>query len=244
MNELPGGPLATRPLHFIWIVDCSQSMSDDGKIRELNNAIRNVIPEMQKEADDNPYADVLVRAIKFSDGATWHVPTPTKVKDLKWDDLPAGGKTDMGLALRMVARELKVPPMSERALPPVLVLISDGRPTDKFDAGLKALLEQPWGNKAVRIAIAIGRDADEKTLKKFANPGLEVLRANNPENLVRFIKWVSTTVMKTVSSPPSANSKETNRVKVNVNINLIEIIKYLANVALANIIGIVIDDIW
>ena len=72
--------------------------------------------------------------------------------------------------------------MSERALPPVLVLVSDGQPTDDFDAGLKALLEQPWGKKAVRIAISIGRDADNEVLQKFiGNTELKPLAANSPE---------------------------------------------------------------
>lgn len=40
MNKRPGGEMATRPLHFIWIADCSGSMGIDGKIQALNNAIR------------------------------------------------------------------------------------------------------------------------------------------------------------------------------------------------------------
>ena len=29
MGKRPGGELATRPLHFIWIADCSGSMSGE-----------------------------------------------------------------------------------------------------------------------------------------------------------------------------------------------------------------------
>jgi len=43
--------------------------------------------------------------------------------------------------------------MSDRALPPVLVLISDGQPTDNFQKGLDKLIAQLWGQKAVHIAI-------------------------------------------------------------------------------------------
>jgi Mg-chelatase subunit ChlD len=46
--------------------------------------------------------------------------------------------TDMGRALELVSDTLKTPPMPERALPPVLVLISDGQPTDAFETGLQA----------------------------------------------------------------------------------------------------------
>jgi uncharacterized protein YegL len=112
--------------------------------------------------------------------------------------------TDMGAALHMVAEQLKIPPMTNRALPPVLVLISDGQPTDDFENGLKELMDLPWGKKAVRIAIAIGQDADLDVLQKFiGHIELKPLQANNPEALVKQIRWVSTEVLKSASSPPS-----------------------------------------
>lgn len=204
MTLRPGGELATRPLHFIWIADCSGSMAVDGKIQSLNTAIKEAIPSMQDVADENPNAQVLVRAVKFSDGAQWHVSQPTDIVDFKWDDLDAGGVTSMGRALTIVADQLKIPPMTDRALPPVLVLISDGQPTDDFNAGLQALMNEPWGRKAVRIAIAIGEDADQEVLKRFiANPELRPLQANSPEALTKYIRWVSTAVLKSASSPAS-----------------------------------------
>jgi len=202
MSRRPGGELASRPLHFIWIADSSGSMEQDGKIQALNTAIREAIPHMRKVAEDNPNAQVLVRAVKFSNGAQWHLSQPTPVADFAWTDLTAEGETDMGKALQLVAEQLRMPPMSERALPPVLVLVSDGQPTDDFDAGLRALLEQPWGKKAVRIAISIGRDADDEVLQKFiGNSELKPLAANSPEALVKHIKWASTAVLKSASSP-------------------------------------------
>jgi uncharacterized protein YegL len=204
MIRRPGGELATRPLHFIWLADCSGSMGNDGKIQALNTAIREAIPHMQRVADENPNAQVLVRAVKFASGAQWHVAQPTPVAAFRWPDLKAGGHTDMGKALALVAEALKMPPMSERALPPVLVLVSDGQPTDHFEAGLSALLDQPWGKKAVRMAIAIGEDADHDVLQKFiGHPELRPLQANNPEALVSYIKWVSTAVLQAASSPAS-----------------------------------------
>lgn len=200
----PGGELATRPLHFIWICDCSGSMSVDGKIQSLNVAIREAIPHMREIADQNPNATVLVRALRFSTNAQWHVAEPVPIDSFQWTDLQADGITEMGRALAMVAEQLKVPPMTDRALPPVLVLISDGQPTDDFNSGLRTLMEQPWGKKAVRIAIAIGEDADQEVLQRFiGHPELRPLRANNPEALVRHIRWVSTAVLQSASSPAS-----------------------------------------
>ena len=92
--------------------------------------------------------------------------------------------------------------MTKRALPPVLVLISDGHPTDDFNEGLRTLMVEPWGKKSVRIAIAIGEDADQNVLQKFiGHPEIRPLKANNPEALKNRIKWTSTVVLQAASSP-------------------------------------------
>jgi uncharacterized protein YegL len=196
--------MASRPLHFIWIADCSGSMAADGKIQALNNAIREAIPHMRKVADENVNAQVLVRALKFSTGAQWHVSQPTPVENFEWSDLAADGTTDLGKALSMVAAQLKMPPMEARALPPVLALISDGQPTDDYAKGLQELMNEPWGKKAVRMAIAMGEDANSEVLQKFiGSTELQPLHANNPEALVRQIRWLSTAVLKAASSPNS-----------------------------------------
>src|ERR1044071_4595299 len=206
MSMRPGGELATRPLHFIWMADCSGSMDVDGKIQSLNTAIKEAIPNMQSVADENPNAQVLVRAIRFSSGAQWHVSQPTEIADFRWDGLTAEGVTDMGKALTMVAEQLRIPPMTERALPPVLVLISDGQPTDDYAGGLKALMEQPWGRKAVRIAIAIGEDADTEVLQKFiGNPEPKPLQAKTPQTPVKLKKGVRGGLLKPRARPRQSN---------------------------------------
>lgn len=203
MPKLPGGPLATRPLHFIFIADCSGSMGGD-KIQSLNHAIREAIPHMREVARGNPNAAVLVRSVKFSSGAQWHHSQPTNVEQFEWSDLSVDGMTDMGRALSLVADTLKTPPMPERALPPVLVLVTDGGPTDDFAAGLRALMAQPWGKKAVRLAIAIGEDARLDVLQQFiGHPELQPLQASNAEQLVKYIRWASTAVLQAASAPAS-----------------------------------------
>lgn len=201
--ELPGGPIANRPLHFVFIADCSTSMQGE-KIEALNHAIRDAIPHMHEVAKGNPNAEVLVRAVKFSSGAQWHVPQPTKVAEFDWQDLDAHGVTDMGRALQLVAEELKIERMPPRALPPVLVLVSDGMPTDDFGTGLGSLMGEPWGKKAVRLSIAIGGDADIDVLQRFiGHAEIQPLKAHNSEELVKYIRWASTAVLQAASSPAS-----------------------------------------
>lgn len=232
MPSFPNVRLANRPLHFLYICDCSGSMAAQGKMQALNQAIRQSLPGMAKVARENPEARVLVRAVRFADRAHWHIPDPTPVEQLRWQDLQAGGVTAMGEALELVAGQLASPPMEERALPPVLVLVSDGQPTDDFEAGLARLLRQPWAQKAVRLAIAVGHDADQEVLQQFIGPeptaprgGAEVpgasgemprhlvasssrsprrpLQASNATALAQYIQWASTAVVGAASMPAS-----------------------------------------
>ena len=208
MTQVPGGRLATRPLHFFWLADCSGSMAADGKMEALNNAIREALPHLNDVAEENPYASLLVRAIAFSTGVRWHIEQPTPVADLHWRDLEAGGFTDLGAALTELATQLRVPPMEQRALPPAIVLISDGQPTDDFDVGLEELLATPWGERAIRIGVGIGRDADAEMLKRFIGDNeLEPITANDPEQLVQMIRWASTVATRMASVPTSQRAR-------------------------------------
>lgn len=168
----PNVQLTRRPLHFIYLCDCSGSMQSSGKMQSLNQAIRQSLPEMVQVSQQNPEAQILIRVLSFSDRARWHLETPTPVDQVlsQWTDLQASGLTAMGDAMARLAAVLRTPPMEQRALPPVLVLISDGAPTDDFQGGLRTLLAEPWAAKAVRLAIAIGHDADLETLQQFIGP--------------------------------------------------------------------------
>jgi uncharacterized protein YegL len=197
----PGGELANRPLHFIWMVDCSGSMHGE-KIGAVNHAIQSTIPEMRDAATNNPNAQLLVQTLKFSTGASWVTSEPVNIEDFAWDDLDADGVTDLGKAFELLAAQLTIPPMTDRALPPVLVLLSDGQPTDDYKKNLDKVLHLPWGKKAVRIAVSIGQDADDAILQEFTGNRELVLQANNPQALVKMIKWASTAAS-LVSAPAS-----------------------------------------
>jgi uncharacterized protein YegL len=186
--------VARRPLHFFVLCDCSGSMAADGKLQALNTAMRETIPHLIDVANQNPHAQVLVRVLRFSSGASWHVASPVAVEDFEWEDLQRpSGLTDLGAALDALGEQLESPPMEERALTPAAVLISDGMPTDDYEAAMERLLSRPWGSAAVRLAVGVGRDADVTALQRFMSDAeLEPLSAHDPEQLVRAIRWAST----------------------------------------------------
>jgi uncharacterized protein YegL len=201
MIPVPGGEIAKRQLHFIWLADCSGSMAGK-KIASLNQAVREALPEIRKALENHPEVQVYMRAIRFSDKADWHVGfQPVPLESFEWPDLKAGGSTATAQALRLLAVELEVELMPRRGLPPVVILISDGfctDPKEEYDGALAALNSMPWGQKAVRLAIAIGDESeyDEVQLRKFLGPSTQeigLLKAHSTEQLVGYIKWASVT---------------------------------------------------
>ena len=214
MGRVPGGPLAGRPLHFIWLADTSGSMNRDGKIQALNNAVREAVPHLRDAARQNPAAQLLVRAVTFSDDAQWHIAEPTPIDTFRWRDITqVGGVTNLGAALTLVARDFEQ--LSGRGLPPVLVLITDGFATDDAEGGLRKLEATAWGRKAVRVGIALGRDADRGLLARFMGGQDRIpLEATHPEALAQAIRWASTVavgessqVIRTDASPLDAESE-------------------------------------
>lgn len=199
--KIPGGALANRPLHFFWMVDCSSSMAGD-RIGAVNHAIQECIEPMREEAAGNPNAQLYIHTLKFASGASWVTAEPVPIEEFAWEDVEASGITDMGKAFELLAGRLSMPPMPARALPPVIVLLTDGYPTDDWKRPLEKLLKMPWGKKAVKVAIAIGKDAERSVLEAFTGNPEAVLDAGNPEVLTHFIKWAST-VASAVSNPTS-----------------------------------------
>lgn len=208
----PKVEVAKRPLHVIYIVDCSGSMKQAGKIQSVNAAMKEVIPSMRRIARDKPGLELFVRVLKFSTGAQWQVSQPTPIDQFEWTDLTADGETHLGAALRLLVEQLKRPPMPQRAYPPFLILVTDGYPTDDFSGGLKALNEEYWGRCASKAAISIGEDAArpeaQAVFEKFLGPEVKPLQANTAEEIVRYIRTTSTTASSPSLTPPAKGPDE------------------------------------
>src|SRR5579863_10399394 len=171
------------------MIDCSGSMSQGDKLRSVGAAVREAIPLMKSEAEACPDVQLFVRVLAFSTGARWQSAEPVPITDFAWSDLTAQGETQTGLALRTVAEQLAATPFVPGAPPPVLVLISDGEPTDDFAAGLSALLGSPWGESAVRVAIGIGKNPGLPALERFiSRPATRPMEVRNPEDLRRCVR--------------------------------------------------------
>lgn len=191
------GTITQRPLQFFWLADHSGSMSGK-KIAILNQAIREALQPVRDAVANHPEVAIMMRAIKFSDSANWHVgPAPVPVVQFVWPELTVSGGTCTAQALRLLAGELTMEKMPRRGYPPVCILVSDGFSTDppeEYEAAIAEIVKQPWGKRAVRLAIAVGdpADYDENELLKFVSHSeVGVLKADTPQKLINYIRWAS-----------------------------------------------------
>jgi uncharacterized protein YegL len=74
---------------------------------------------------------------------------------------------------------------------PAIFLLSDGEPTDNFDGGLAELQKNNWFKAAIKVAVAIGDDANKTELAKFTGSMESVLEVHNAAMLRKMIRFVS-----------------------------------------------------
>ncbi|MER7283824.1 VWA domain-containing protein [Dactylosporangium sp. NPDC000244] len=181
------------------LADVSGSMDGD-KIVQLNRSIAAMFDAFG--AEDSVRGEIHVAVVAFGgDEAVLHQPM-VPASRIGWADLTPRGRTPMGSAFTR-ARELldDTEAVPERAFPPTLVLVSDGMPTDDWEAPLDALLSSHWGSRALRVAVGIGTDrtadADE-VLRTFSTPGVRVMRTDQVHEISGLFRWVTATVMTTL----------------------------------------------
>ncbi len=184
---------AARPLPVIVLADVSGSMASEGKITALNRAVRDMVSSFAAEEEGR--AEIQVAIITFGDSAQLHTELQP-AGQIEWADMSAGGLTPMGAAMELAAdliddREA----IPARAYRPTVVLVSDGIPTDDWETGLRRLTGEGRGSKVFRLALAIGGDADEGMLRKFAGgPEATLYRAEDARRIRQFFEFLTMTV--------------------------------------------------
>lgn len=185
---------SARPLPVIVLADISGSMDANGKIEALNEAIAEMVSTFAEEEDIR--AEIHVSVITFGGGeAKVHKPLKP-ASEVRWEAMAAAGRTPMGaafvIAQNMIEDHNIVP---SRAYRPTLVLVSDGVPTDDWQAPLESLLSSERASKAMRFAMGIGDDADKKTLRAFlGDDKARVFEAQEAREIKKFFRWVTMSV--------------------------------------------------
>jgi uncharacterized protein YegL len=186
--EVKGIELQARSLPVFVLADTSGSMQGD-KVNSLNQALATLIQDMRN--DDQTKESVRLGVITFGS----RVDEAVKLESISKVQVPqfsANGNTPMGEAFRRVLAILT----DERRVPkdnltPVIALLTDGQPTDEWRHPLNELMKHRRGGTALRLALAIGGDADVKMLEQFVSEEYPVLRADQAEKIKTFFKFVT-----------------------------------------------------
>ncbi|GMO51956.1 MAG: hypothetical protein Ta2G_09740 [Termitinemataceae bacterium] len=185
-------PRKTMVLFFL--IDTSGSMARS-KIGAVNAAIEEVIPELKDLSQENADASVKIAALEFNNVVQWLTKDgPESAETFHWQYVDAGGCTALGEACRELNAKLSTKEFMHEAtgsFAPAVFLLSDGAPTDDFDAGLAELKKNNWFKAAIKVVVAIGDDAKKDELAKFTGSMESVLEVHNAAMLRKMIRFVS-----------------------------------------------------
>ncbi len=170
------------------------------KLKVTNDAMRAMIASFAAVER----AEVQVCVVAFGgDKARLHVPMQPATA-VAWEDYAADGETPLGSAFAMAKELLEdrqtVPGDAYR---PVVVLVSDGRPTDAdWQARMAAFIGEGRSRKASRMALAIGQ-ADTTVLRSFLGEQQQdfLFTADRAPEMGRFFSFLTMSVAQRSQSP-------------------------------------------
>lgn len=210
IDEIP-----RKVMTLFYLVDTSGSMAGS-KISALNTAVRETLPLIEEISKTNSDSKIKIAVLEFSSGCEWMYPAPKDIESFEWRDLQASGLTSLGAAYDNLSNKLSCShgfmeePTGSYA--PVIILLSDGAPTDHPEHALEKLKSNNWYKAATKIAIAIGDDCVKSTLINFTGNEEGVLTVHNIDELKKLIQMVSVTASrvnsKTTSIGKDADNKE------------------------------------
>lgn len=204
MNKLTSSP--KRELDVFYVLDISGSMMGD-KIGALNRAMEECKDALTTLARSNSDAVVKIAVLTFSTGCRWiTVNGPEAMEDFEWEDLEAGGLTDMGAALNELNSKLCqkefLNSMTGSFLP-VIIFMTDGHATDTYENALEEIRRNKWFRRGTKIGFALGDDADIKMISSVVGNSEAVIRTTDLTAFGKLMSFVAVTssMLNSVTQP-------------------------------------------
>lgn len=204
-----------RTMVLFFIIDTSGSMRG-AKIGQVNAAIEGILPKIKEISKENADAEIKVCVLNFATKAKWVTAAPVSVEDeaYRWEYVEAGGTTAFGDACRELNEALSTKTFMKEvsgSYAPVLFLMSDGEPTDDYRSGIEVLKHNNWFKAAIKVAIGIGNDANKSMLAEFTGSDESVIEVHTPEELKKWIQFVTVTSSQIGSSSTDTSGKNKNK---------------------------------
>lgn len=185
--------ISRRSLVMFIIVDVSGSMKGK-KIGAVQIALEELLPELAQvgEAD----AEIKIAVLTFADDCRWLTPMPMLPNEFELKPFTVGGVTNFGDACRELGRRMSSKDLLQspsHSFAPILILMSDGEPTDQdYMKGVEELKKNNWYKMASKFAIPIGGAVDLGALAAFTGTEEAVLDpATHSADLIQKIRKVA-----------------------------------------------------
>ena len=208
-------PAVRKVMTLFYVIDTSGSMQGS-KIGQVESALEEVMQSLQEISDGSDDAEIKIAVLEFSTGASWITPEPVSPEGYRFKSFEACGVTDLGAACKELDKKLsrnEFLQTSAGAYPPVILLFSDGCPTDNWESGLTALQSNNWFKRSIKIAFAIGEVADKSILARFSGSSETVLDVKNKDQLRLMIEKASV-ITSVFASHSSSVEAETDPVEI------------------------------
>ena len=135
-----------KPLPVVLLLDTSGSMYGD-KIKSLNDAVGKMLGTFTKE--ESQANEFLVSIITFGGTASLAY-SPTPASELAYTSLNADGGTPLGAAIDLAKTLIEDREQTpSRAYRPLVVLVSDGVPTDSWETRLDHFIQERYSKPHV-----------------------------------------------------------------------------------------------
>lgn len=187
-----------KKMHFFYVLDTSGSMSG-APISALNSAMRETVDILKKVQEENRTSvDFNVSTLEFNSDARWTEPQPLDIDDFDWKDLEALGGTNLEMALDMLNKALTRSAGGRLDTEignknPMIIFMSDGIPFDGWERALDELKKNHWYEPSIKVAFALGDEADSDVLKKVVGRDGAVIKTSDLQIFRDLIKIVSAT---------------------------------------------------
>lgn len=186
----------SRICPVIYLLDTSRSMEGE-PIALLNEAIQSILSHLKRMEERDEYTKIKVGILTFSSDVHWITGNGLcSIDDFGWEPLTADGSTSMGAAFHDLNKKLSEPtgfmPQPNETTSPVLLLMSDGIPSDDYQSELRLLQKNKWYKKSIRVAVGYGA-CDDSVLYEFTEREDAIVHTDTAEELENIISSLTVT---------------------------------------------------
>lgn len=206
-----------RRLPVYLVLDCSESMVGE-PLEAIDSGIQAMIRQLR--SDPQALETAWISIITFSEGAKVLLPL-TELYNFQMPTLSLGSGTALSAALalveqRVVSEVVKTTPDRRGDYKPIIFILTDGDPTDKWEAAADRFKREFGEKRATVVVVICGEDASPGKMRRIADQ--VVLAKNLDESTLKSVfNWVSASIASASQSVESPN-----RIRLDKNEKLVE----------------------